>query len=69
MRVGIVRSSPDIGRGGGFQYEKAFLDALSEIAPRFADEFVYLTHRQGDLQTLARFGGLNYRGLTIHSLN
>src|SRR5579871_5681252 len=69
MRIGIGRSSADIGQGGVFQYEKAFLDALSEVAPRFADKFVYLAHYQGDLAALARTGGLNYRGLTIHPLD
>jgi glycosyltransferase involved in cell wall biosynthesis len=68
MRIGIVRSSADIGQGGVFQYEKAFLDALSEVTKCFADQFVYLAHCQGDLATLAHTGGLNYRGLAIHPL-
>ena len=50
MRVGIVRSSADISRGGIFSYEQAFLDALSEIASGFAGEFVYLTVGKAILQ-------------------
>jgi len=69
MRVGIVRNAADVGGGGIFQYEKAFLEALSEIAPGFAAEFLCLTSRQSDLAALAHFGGLNYRGLTIHMLD
>jgi glycosyltransferase involved in cell wall biosynthesis len=69
MRVGIVRSTAGISGGGIFQYELAFLEALSEFAPRFAGEFLYLTARQSDLAALAHFGGLNYRGLTIRMLD
>jgi hypothetical protein len=70
MRVGIVRSTAAISGGGIFQYELAFLEALSEFAPSFAGEFLYLTARQSDLAALAHFGGLNYRRrLTIRMLD
>ena len=65
MRLGIARSLTDSVSGGVFQYEIVFLKALSEIATRFPEEFVYLCYNASDLVTLASAGGLNYRGLPV----
>ena len=68
MRIGIARSLMDSVSGGVFQYEMVFLKALSEIATRFPDEFVYLSYHGNDIITLASTGGLSYRGLPIMPL-
>ncbi len=68
MRIGIARSASTHADGGIFQYEIVFLKALSEIAARFSEEFVYLTHYANDLPTLAGAGGLSYLGLPVRPL-
>jgi len=65
MRIGIGRSLTDSSSGGVFQYEIVFLKALSEIATRFPEEFVYLFYNPTDLGMLASAGGLHYRGIPI----
>ncbi|MEA2979507.1 MAG: hypothetical protein QOF09_1330 [Alphaproteobacteria bacterium] len=69
MRIGITRSASDDSNGGIFHYEIVLLKALSEIAPRFSEEIVYLTYHPSDLITLASAGGMNYRGLEILPIN
>ncbi len=68
MKIGILRSVGNITHGGLFQYEKAFIDALGELAPHSGETFVYLTYLRGDLKTLAGSGGLSYRGLSVEFL-
>jgi glycosyltransferase involved in cell wall biosynthesis len=69
MRLGIARSISTSSSGGIFQYEIALLRAISEIAPDFSEEFVYVSTNPADLTPLASMGGLNYRGLPIVALN
>jgi glycosyltransferase involved in cell wall biosynthesis len=69
MRVGIARSISTVAAGGIFQYEIALLRAISEIAPRFSDELVYVSTHPSDIAPLASTPGLNYRGIPIVSLN
>jgi glycosyltransferase involved in cell wall biosynthesis len=69
MRVGIARSISTVATGGIFQYETALLRAISEIAPRFSEELVYVSTHPADIAPLASTGGLNYRGLPIVALN
>jgi glycosyltransferase involved in cell wall biosynthesis len=65
MRIGIVRSLTDTVSGGVFQYEIVLLKALSELATRYPQEFVYLSYDANDLAVLASVGGLNYYGIPI----
>jgi glycosyltransferase involved in cell wall biosynthesis len=69
MRIGITRSAANSASGGTLQYEIVLLKALSEIAPRSPEQFVYLTYQANDLATLASAGGLEYRGLPVISLS
>jgi len=65
MRIGIARSLTDSVSGGVFQYEMVLLKALGEIAAGYPEELVYLCYHGNDVATLAKTGGLNYRGLPI----
>jgi glycosyltransferase involved in cell wall biosynthesis len=67
MRVGVLTHTLN-SVDGGFHYEVVLLNALSEIAPRLAQELVYLTSAQHNLGALANTGGLAYRGLPIRAL-
>jgi glycosyltransferase involved in cell wall biosynthesis len=69
MRIGIARSLTDSMSGGVFQYEIVFLKALSEIATRFPEEFLYICYNAADLFTLGNAGGLTYRGLRVAPLS
>ena len=68
MRVGVLPyASGTID--GAFHYEIVFLNALSEIAPRFPEEFVCLTSPENNLSSLARTGDLKYRGVPVCPLH
>lgn len=54
---------------GGFHYELVFLDALAELAPRFAEEIVCIASPNTSLTPLASLGGLAYRDLPIRTLH
>jgi len=65
MRIGIIRSLTDSVSGGVFQYEMVFLDAISELAATYPEQFIYLGYHANDISTLATTGKLNYQNLPI----
>jgi glycosyltransferase involved in cell wall biosynthesis len=68
MRIGLFRSLADSTAGGVFQYETVLLKAVSELAARFPEEFVYLFYDPKDLAVLAGARGLNYYNIPIMPL-
>jgi glycosyltransferase involved in cell wall biosynthesis len=65
MRIGIIRSTADRMSGGVFQYEMVLLSALTEVAARHREEFVYLSSHPQDLGLLAIAGNLKYGGISV----
>jgi glycosyltransferase involved in cell wall biosynthesis len=65
MRIGIARSVTDSTSGGVFQYEMVLLEALSEVAAKYPEKFVYLSYHGNDIAILAKTGGLKFHNLPI----
>jgi glycosyltransferase involved in cell wall biosynthesis len=68
LRVAISRQGA-VAVDGQAHYETLFLNALSEVAPRFSEELVCIAEANNTLAPLIRDGGLMYRGLPVTALH